>query len=220
MRVVCSGWSASRESSLVVDDREGRCWVTQVEQMESAGIGREEECLRAEGVDHGRRIDLTTRHGDGDLASDSSSLAVSSLDKTVSTSGIELTAVDAVCDVAAATLMSPGAPCGLDHVCAIAASPPSRVLWYSILVQRWQLQGRDMAAAETDRDQWLGGVHRLGEKLPRQRQRADILEHCGAMGCSADVHSCRAGAKSDRRRLRKESFGNRIRAIPLWELSS
>ena len=137
MWVVCSGRSASCESGLVVDDWEGRCRVAQIEQMKGAGIGGKEERLWAEGVDDGRRIDLTTRHRDGKLASDSSSLAVSSLDKTIGTSGIELTAIDAVCDIAAATLMSSRAPRGLDHVCAIAASPASRVLWYSIFVQRW-----------------------------------------------------------------------------------
>jgi hypothetical protein len=170
MRVMGGGRPASCESSLVVDDWERRRWVAQVEEVESTGVGREEECLWAKGVDHGRRINLSTRHRNGEFASDPSSLAVGGLDKTVGASGVELTAVDAVCDVAAATLVSPGAPCGLDHVCAIAAPPACRVLWYSIFIQRWELQGRDMAAAESDGDQWLGGVHCLGKQLARQRQ--------------------------------------------------
>lgn len=128
--------------------------------------------MRAESVDHSRRINVgyskTLR--DGEFANNPSGLAVGGFDKTICTSGIQLTAVNAVGDIATATLVSPGAPCGLNHICAIAASSSCRVLWYSIFVQRWQLQCRDMAAAETDGDQWLGGMHCLGEQLPRQRQ--------------------------------------------------
>lgn len=125
MGMVGLGWFAGGESCFGVCRH---CWrgIAKVVEVESAGVCSQQECLRTQSVNYGRRVGSGGGRGavkrDAEFAGDFAAFGISGFEDAVAASGVQVSAVETVGETSTAAFVAFRAPGGVDDVGAVAAS--------------------------------------------------------------------------------------------------